>query len=94
MRVGVLRASFYLHGCQSLKEKRQRLGRLRDKFGKQTGVAVCESGYPDDHKRGEWSFVAAASSGKVVQQILSEVETYVSTAIDAELLDLEREWLV
>jgi len=93
MRVGVLRASFYLHGCQSLKEKRQRLSRLRDKFGKQTALAVCESGHPDDLKRGEWSFVAAASSDVVVQQILSDVETYLSTSIDAELLNLDREWL-
>ena len=93
MRVGVLRASFYLHGCQSLKEKRQRLSRLRDKFGRQTALAVCESGAADALKRAEWSFVAAASSDVVVQQILSEVETYLSTSIDAELLNLEREWL-
>ena len=93
MRVGVLRASFYLHGCNSLKEKRQRLGRLRDKFGKQTGLAVCESGNVDDLRRGEWSFVAAAGSDVVVQQALSEVETYLSTSVDAEVIDLQREWL-
>ena len=93
MRVGVLRASFYLHGCNSLKEKRQRLGRLRDKFGKQTTLAVCESGHADDLRRGEWSFVAAAASDVVVQQVLSDVETYLATAVDAELVELEREWL-
>ena len=93
MRVGVLHALFYLHGCNSLKEKRQRLGRLRDKFGKQTALAVCESGHNDELRRGEWSFVAAAGSDVVVQQILSDVETYLSSSVDAELISLEREWL-
>ena len=93
MRVGVLRASFYLHGCNSLKEKRQRLGRLRDKFGKQTSLAVCESGHADELRQGEWSFVAAAGSDVVVQQIFGDVEDYLLTALDAEVVNLDRTWL-
>ena len=94
MRVALLRAGFYLHGCGSLKEKRQRLSRLRDKFGKQTALAVCESNHADEHKRGEWTFVASASSHTVVQQALSDVERYLSTSLDAEVVSVEREWLV
>ncbi len=94
MRVGLLRAGFYLHGCGSLKEKRQRLSRLRDKFGKQTGLAVCESNHADELRRGEWSFVATASSDTVVQQALAEVERYLTTSLDAEVVSLEREWLL
>jgi uncharacterized protein YlxP (DUF503 family) len=93
MKIGLLRAEFYLHGCASLKEKRQRLGRLRDKFGKQTVLAVCESRHADDLRRGEWSFVATATSGVVVQQTLAEVERYLSTSLDAEIVSLERQWL-
>ena len=94
MRVGLLRAKVYLHGCRSLKEKRQRLAKLRDKFGKQTGMAVCESDLADDLRQGEWSFVAVAGSGDVVQQSLAEVERYLTSTIDAEVVGLEREWLV
>jgi uncharacterized protein YlxP (DUF503 family) len=94
MRVGLLRAGFYLHGCASLKEKRQRLSRLRDKFGKQTALAVCESKHADEHRRGEWTFVASASTDVVVQQALTEVERYLTTTIDAEVVSMEREWLV
>lgn len=93
MRIGLLRAGFYLHGCASLKEKRQRLGRLRDKFGKQTVLAVCESHHADELRRGEWSFVATATSGVVVQQALAEVERYLSTSLDAEVVSLEMQWL-
>lgn len=93
MKIGVMRAGFYLHGCGSLKEKRRRLGRVRDKFGKASGLAVCESRYPDDHKRSEWTFVAVASAGTVVQQALTEVETFLATSVDAELISVDREWL-
>ena len=93
MKVGHLQAEFYLHGCASLKEKRQRLGRLRDKFGKQTVLAVCESDFADDLHRAQWSFVACSSSAVVVQQVFSEVETYLTTAVDAEVLNLDQQWL-
>ena len=93
MKIGCLQADFYLHGCNSLKEKRQRLGRLRDKFGKQTGLAVCESAFPDDLRRAQWSFVACAGSAVVVRQMFSDVEEYLTTAVDAEVTQLNREWL-
>ncbi len=94
MKVAKLRAGFYLHGCTSLKEKRQRLGRLRDKFGKNTTLGVCESAHMDVLRRAEWTFVACASADHVVQQVLADVEQYLTTSVDAEVVDLEREWLV
>ncbi|MFK7916113.1 MAG: DUF503 family protein, partial [Pseudomonadales bacterium] len=44
MKTVALQVRFVLHGCRSLKDKRKRLRGLRDRFGKQTGLAVCESG--------------------------------------------------
>ena len=94
MKIGLMRAAFYLRGCRSLKDKRRRLAGLRDRFGKQTGMAVCESNYADSHERAEWSFIACGGSLDVVQQALSDVERYLTTSLDAEVLDLQREWLV
>ena len=94
MRVALLRAGFYLHGCASLKEKRRRLSGLRDKFGKQTSLAVCESNHANELRRGEWTFVACAGSDVVVQKTLSEVERYLSTSLDAEVVSIEHQWLV
>lgn len=93
MKISVLRVLFHLHGCRSLKEKRQRLGRLRDKFGKQTALAVCESNFADAHQQSEWSFLAGASNAVVVEQTLADVERYVISQVDAEVVDLERKWL-
>lgn len=94
MKVALLRADFYLHGCTSLKEKRQRLMRLRDKFGKNTALGVCESGHADNLRQAEWTFVACASADQVVQKVLAEVELYLTTAVDAEVVTLHREWLI
>ena len=61
MQIGVLRVSFVLPGCRSLKEKRQRLGGLRERYGRQVNVAVCESNFQDIHDRAEWTFVAVGA---------------------------------
>lgn len=93
MKIAKLEVKFLLHGCRSLKEKRQRLHKLRDKFGRMPGLAVCESSHADDLRQGEWSFVACAGSGTVVEQTLAEVERYVAQSIDAEITSFDREWL-
>jgi uncharacterized protein YlxP (DUF503 family) len=93
VKVALLRATFVLHGCRSLKEKRRCLNGLRDRFGKSTGIAVCESGHQDDLQRAEWTFVGAASSAKVIEQTFSQIEQHLTANVDAELVDLEKEWL-
>jgi hypothetical protein len=91
MQIGVLRVSFALPGCRSLKEKRQRLGGLRERFGKQVNVAVCESDFQDVHDRAEWTFVAAALTGKLIDQTLTEIENRIIETVDATVSGIDRE---
>jgi uncharacterized protein YlxP (DUF503 family) len=93
MQIGVLTCSFILPGCRSLKEKRQRLGGFKDRFGKQAGLAVCESGYSDAHQRAEWSFVAVAQNKRLIEQTLSDVERKMTEVTDAQLVDVSREFV-
>jgi uncharacterized protein YlxP (DUF503 family) len=93
MRIGVLTVSFSLPGCRSLKEKRQRLSGLRERFGRQSNVAVCESDFADVHQRAEWSFVATGRSAAMVEQTLAEIEQRILESVDAEVLDTVREML-
>ena len=93
MKIARLDVDFLLHGCRSLKDKRRRLAKLKDKFGRSPAMAVCESAYPDDLRRSRWSFVACAGSARVVEQALSDVERYVAESIDAEVTMLSRDWL-
>jgi len=91
MQIGVLRVSFALPGCRSLKEKRQRLGGLRERFGKQVNVAVCESNFQDIHDRAEWTFVAAALTGRLIDQTLTDIEHRIIDTVDATISGIERE---
>ncbi|MCZ6710500.1 MAG: DUF503 domain-containing protein [Gammaproteobacteria bacterium] len=94
MNVALMRIDFHLSGCRSLKDKRQRLRGIRDRFGRTPNVAVCESGYPDSLQRAQWSFVAASGSADVVEQTLGEIERNLQLSVDAEVVEVWREWLV
>lgn len=93
MSIGILRIDFYLSGCRSLKEKRQRLNGLRERYGRATNIAVCESGHQDLLQRAQWTFVAASASADVVERSLADIERNLQGTVDAELVEVWREWL-
>lgn len=92
MMIGILTLAFHLEGCTSLKQRRQRLAGLRDRFGKHPQIAVCEQ--PGDRPRHScWEFVAIAQSRPQVEQLLSQIERFAAEELDARLIDTTREWL-
>lgn len=91
MHIGVLALEFQLAGCASLKEKRRRLARLRDKFGRIANLAVCESAFQDSRERARWEVVAVGSEARVVEQSLATVERWVAESVDATIVDVNRE---
>ncbi len=93
MSIGLLRIEFYVAGCRSLKEKRQRLNGIRERYGRAHNVAVCESAHQDLLQRSEWTFVAASAGRSVVDRALTDIERNLQTTVDAELIDVHREWL-
>ena len=94
MNVRLLTVDFHLGGCRSLKEKRQRLKGLRDRFGRAPNVAVCESDFQDTHQRAQWSFIAVAASGDVVEKTLSEILQNIESSVDAQLVGVQQETLL
>lgn len=94
MNARLLTVDFHLSGCHSLKEKRQRLKGMRERYGRATNVAVCESAHQDAHQRAQWCFVATAGSGDVVEQALGEILRSIELSVDAELIDVHQEVLI
>ena len=86
LHIAVLRLRFHLEGCGSLKDKRQRLSGLRDRFGRLPGVAVCESEAHDSLSEAEWSFVAAGGSRQITDRLVADVETFVAESVDARVM--------
>ena len=89
--IGILTLDFLLHGCQSLKEKRQRLTGLKDKFGRLPHVAVSEADHADVWQNAQYLFVVVGPKPlieKTMQDILQHAQT-----LDAVICQQQREFL-
>ncbi len=93
MHIGILTFSFSLPGCSSLKEKRQRMGGMHERFGRNPAIAVCESGELNRHDASEWSFVVVATSKRELESLLSQTEDKVQRTVEARVMDVRREFL-
>lgn len=89
MVIMVMVVDFHLVGCRSLKEKRHRLSGLRDRFGKQSNVAVCESAYHDLHQQAQWAFVAVGVSRRKIEQTLASIEQALGSTVDAVIIRVD-----
>lgn len=90
MQVAMLTVSFSLPGCGSLKEKRQRMGGMHERFGRQPSVAVCESGERDRHDASEWSFVILANSKRELDSLCGQIEEKLMRTVEARIIDIRR----
>ncbi|TDB04996.1 DUF503 domain-containing protein [Halomonas marinisediminis] len=93
MHLGILTLCISLPGCRSLKEKRQRMGGLHERFGRNPAIAVCESGELDRLDASEWTFVAVAPAKSQVEALLSEIEDKIQRSVDGRVMEATREML-
>lgn len=93
MRILLLQISFHLPACQSLKEKRRRLGGIADKLGRNHRIAVIESGQQDQHRHSTWSFVIAAATQGLVDRECARIES-LCHELDVVVGNIDREWLL
>ncbi|SDM60112.1 hypothetical protein SAMN05192555_11581 [Franzmannia pantelleriensis] len=93
MHIAVLTLTISLPGCRSLKEKRQRMGGLHERFGRNPAVAVCESGEHDRLEASEWTFVVAATTLPKMESLCSEIEDKIQRGVDGRVMEVTREVL-
>ncbi len=93
LSIGILTISFRLQGCQSLKEKRNRLRGIRDRFGKNPSIAICESDHQDALQNAQWSYIATASDSRTVEKTLRQLEDFIAHNVDAVITDSWTEYL-
>ncbi len=93
MHIAILTFTFSLPGCSSLKEKRQRVGGLHERFGRNPAVAVCESGELNRHDASQWSFVVVGMTKREVEALCSQIEDKVQTTVEGRIMDVVRELL-
>lgn len=91
MQIRVLSFSIALPGCRSLKEKRQRVGGLHERFGRNPAVAVCELGAREQHDLSEWSFVLVARSQRELDALCTQIEQKLERTVDGRLMAVHQE---
>lgn len=90
--IALLRVRFRLDGCDSLKERRQRLGGLRQRLGRDSAVALCEEP-GNDPQESVWSIVVVASSERGVTELVNRIERDLESRVDAVVVEQIRERL-
>ncbi len=93
MHIGIMTFVFSLPGCRSLKEKRQRIGGLHERLGRNPAIAVCESGAHDIYDSSEWSFVVVANTKRDLDSLCSQTEEKIQSSIDGRIMHVNREFL-
>ena len=76
-----------------MKEKRQRMGGMHERFGRNPAVAVCESGELNRHEASEWSFVVVANSKREIESLLSQIEDKIQLTVEGRVMNVTREFL-
>jgi hypothetical protein len=89
--VASLNVSLYLPGCNSLKEKRQRLKSIKERLRNKYNVAVAEVGGQDLWQRCELGVVTVATDQQFANKVLSKSITLIEADQRIELIGYELE---
>jgi uncharacterized protein YlxP (DUF503 family) len=81
-----------LPDCRSLKHKRAVLRPVLDGIRNRYPVAAAETAYQDRWQRAEIGIAAVSSSARVVQDLVDEVERFVWSFPEVEVLGTRRYW--
>lgn len=93
MVIGILTIGLLLPGCNSLKQKRQQLRSVKDRFGHMINIAVCEFDHQDQWQHASLAFICTATDKRVAESQLAKIKDYCATSIDAQLISDNVEWL-
>ena len=92
MHVLALAIELHLPACQSLKEKRAVLRPVVDGVRNRFPVAVAETAHQDMWQRAEIGVAAVSGSAKIAREIIDDVERFVWSFPELDVLEARRFW--
>ncbi|HUR18086.1 MAG TPA: DUF503 domain-containing protein [Acidimicrobiales bacterium] len=93
MHVGALEFDLHLPQCRSLKEKRAVVRPIIQGARRRYHVAAAEVGRHDQWQRAVVGVAAVAGTAGHVVDVLDEVERFVWSFPEVEVVSAERRWL-
>ncbi|HIE50359.1 MAG TPA: DUF503 domain-containing protein [Armatimonadetes bacterium] len=91
MFIGACEIELYLHGCQSLKEKRQVLRSLLDRLQNQFNASIAEVDYQDLWQRAAIGVAVVGNDKVIIERVLNRIITFTENHPGVELVDYEIE---
>jgi uncharacterized protein len=88
-----LTVDLHLPECRSLKAKRSVLKSVIETSRRRFSVAVAETDHHDKWQRAEVGVAAVASTPAQVVDVIDEVERFVWSVPDVQVLSTTRRWL-
>ncbi|MCX7619271.1 MAG: DUF503 domain-containing protein [Acidimicrobiales bacterium] len=80
-------------GAQSLKDKRAVVKTVLDGARRRYQVAAAETGHHDKWQRAEVGFAAVSGSYRHLEQVVDEIERFVWSFPEIEVIGSERRWV-
>ncbi|NUP98615.1 MAG: DUF503 domain-containing protein [Armatimonadetes bacterium] len=93
MHVGIVELTWRLHGCRSLKEKRQTVRSLVDRLRDQFNASVAEVSHQDEWEMAGIGLAVLNSNRALVERLIEEIIDYAERTTEAELIGIETELL-
>ena len=93
MYVLALQVDLHVPTARSLKEKRMVVKSILDGSRQRFRVAAAEVGFQEQWQRAELGFAMVASSERHALDMADELERFVWSRPDIEVLSCERRWL-
>ena len=78
--------------AHSLKDKRAVVKTILEGASHRHHVAVAETEHQEKWQRAELAFAAVASSARIVEETIDQVERYIWSFPEAEVLSATRSW--
>ena len=93
MYVGSLEVDLHLPDCHSLKAKRAVIKPVLEGARRRYSVAAAEVGFQDKWQRAKLGMAVVASTERHAAEVLDEVERFVWSFPEVQVLDISRHWL-
>lgn len=91
MTVGILRVALFIHGSNSLKEKRMVLHSLKARLRNNFNLAVAQIGDEDKWQKSTLAIVGVERDRKNMNSVLSGVINFIEGFNDVNLINHEME---
>jgi uncharacterized protein YlxP (DUF503 family) len=87
MIVGVCKLSLFLPGCQSLKDKRSILRRMKDRFFARFKISLAEVDELDLWQRSGLGFAIVGNDKRLIESIMDKAVAFVESNGSAQVID-------